>query len=201
MIAWHSTWGNIAPENIDRQTLIRVMQIRDFRRFSPDLVERLTCRAKQEFGRHSPNKPTFEFSSLEKKVHVYFQTHRSSVPSSMERNLTLMARTCYFQWMDEYQSATPSRKAVLMSGVVEDMRHWQTIYLDYVRALGQPEPTLAELYKDFQRMIESFKVDASPEEVARIDSFAKEMSRALFVVEAQKSFMNFFMPSEQKPKN
>ena len=195
MIALNGILGNINPEKTDRQTLVRVMQLRDFRQFSPDLVERLTLRAEQEFGRHSPNKPLFELPGLEKKIHVYFQTHRSSQQSALENNLALMAKLRYFQWMHEYQSApSAGEKAVLMKEVVEDMRYWQEVYLEYIRSLGQPEPTLAELYDDFQRMIEQFKVGASPEEEKLIDFFAKEMSRALFATEVQKSIFNLFSP-------
>ena len=78
-----------------------------------------------------------------------------------------------------------------MNDVVADMRYWQEIYLDYLLALELPEPTAAELYEDFQQMIEAFKVGASPEEVVLIDSFAKDISRVLFAGEVQKSIMNF----------
>jgi len=180
MIALNGIFGSLHPETMDRQRLVRVMQMRDFRRFSPDLVERFTRRAEQEFGRHSPDKPTFELSPLEKRVHAYFLQNRSSEPSSMENNLMLMARVLYFQWMDEYHSAATARdKKRLMDEVIADMRYWQEIYFDYLRFLEQPEPTLAELIQDFERMIDEFKKGASPEEVTKIDSFTRDMKLAL----------------------
>lgn len=194
MIALGGILGNVDPEKMDRQTLVRVMQLRDFRRFSPDLVEGMALQAERKFGRHSPNKPVFELPGLEKKLHVYFQTHRSSQQSYLEHNLTLMAKTRYVKWMYAYQSAAPVQRAELMKEVVEDMRYWQEVYLDYVRFLGLPEPTLAELYEDFKRMIEAFKVGTSPEEVALIDSFAQKMSRALFATEVQRSIFNLLAP-------
>jgi hypothetical protein len=109
--------------------------------------------------------------------------------------MTLMARTRYFQWMNEYESADAKGKSALMSDVVADMRYWQEVYFDYLRYLGQPEPTLAQLYRDFQRMIEDFKIGASPEEIVRIDSFAQNMNKALFAAEVQKfqkSIFNLF---------
>ena len=184
MIALNGIFGSIDPETIDRQTLIRVMQIRDFRQFSPELLERMTDRIEQEFGRHSPNRPTFEFPAWEKRLHTRFFENRSEQPSNMENNLTLMARIRYIQWMNDYQSGTLREGVELMREVVEEMRYWQEIYFDYLRFLGQPEPTLAELHEDFQRMIEAFKVGASPEEAEQIDSFARAMSVALFVAEA-----------------
>jgi hypothetical protein len=194
MLALNGIFGRVEPETMDRQTLVRVMQLRDFRQFSPDLVERLTDRAEREFGRHSPNKPRFDLPPLEKKTHLYYRTHRSNQRSQLEINLSIMARLRYFQWMYEYQSAALDRKAVLMNNVLEDMRYWQEVYLDYVRSLGQPEPTLAELYLDFQRMIEDFKVGASAEEMVLIDSFTQEMSRALFAAEIRQTIWNLFSP-------
>ena len=196
VVASHGIFWNVQPETMDRQTLVRVIQLRDFRRFSPDFVERLTNRAEQEFGRHSPNKPTFELSSWEKRIHVYFQAHRSSQQSYTEANLTAMARLRYFEWMNEYHTAAPLRKAELMLDVVADMRYWQELYFDYLRFLGQPEPTLAELLDDFQRMIEDFKVGASPEEIVLIDSFAQDMNRALFAAEVHKTLWDFLVPSK-----
>ena len=185
MIALNGIFGGLEPESIDRHTLVRVMQLRDFRQFSPDFIERMTDRAEQEFGRQSPNKPKFELPFLEKEVHVYFQTHRSNRQSYLEINMILMAKVRYYQWMYEYQSAASARKAALMHDIVEDMRYWQNVYLDYVRFLEQPEPTPAELLRDFQRMIEEFKTAASPEEVQLIDSFAKRMTWALAAAEAR----------------
>lgn len=199
MIAANGILGNVDPENVDRQTFVRVMQLRDFSRFSPDLVKRLTYRAEQEFGRHSQKKPKFELPSWEQKIHTYFQTHRSSRQSRIETNLTLMAKTRYFQYMYEYQSGTLVQKAALMNDVVEDVNYWRTVYFDYLRSLHLPEPTFMELYQDFERMIEDFKTGASPEDVILIDLFAKDMSRALFATGVQKSIMNFLsLPGQRQ---
>jgi hypothetical protein len=199
MIAWNDIFGDIEPETIDRQTLIRVLQLRDFCQFSPDLIERFTFRAEQEFGRHSANKPVFEFSPIVKEVHIYFQTHRSSQRSHLENNLNVMAKGRYFQWMQEYQSAPPVRKAALMKDVLEDLYYWQDVYLDYVRSLGLPEPSELELLLDFQRMTEGFKEGASPEEVKMIDSFAKGMIAAeagKSAAEAGKALWEMFTPKK-----
>ena len=190
MIALNNMLGNINPETLDRQTFVRVMQIRDFRQFDSDLLERLTLRAEQEFGSHSLKRPVFTLSSWEKKFHVYFQQNRSQQPSYMEGNLMLMAKTRYFLWMHEYDVAGRTRKAEVLNNVVGEMQYWQEVYFDYLHALGLPEPTLAELTQDFQRMIELFKTNASPEEVMLIDVLARDMSRALFASEVQKSIMN-----------
>ena len=190
MIALDGILGNVEPEKLDRQTFVRVMQLRDFRQFSPELIERFTLRAEQEFGRHSPNPPVFQLPGWEKRIHIRKQTQRSEQPSFMERNMGLMARVRYFRWMHEYTAAERVRKAELMGDVVEEMRHWQEVYLDYIRFLGLPEPTHAELFQDFQRMIEDFKTDASPEEITLIDAFTQDLSRILFASEVQRSIRN-----------
>jgi len=191
MIALDDILGNVDPETLDRQMFVRVMQLRDFRHFSPELIERFTLRAEQEFGRHSPNPPVFELPGWEKRIHVRKQTQRSEQPSYMERNMGLMAKMRYFQWMHAHDAADRVQKAELMNDVVADMRHWQGVYLDYVRFLGLPEPTPAELFQDFQRMIEDFKADASPEEIALIDAFTQNLSRILFASEVQGVIRNF----------
>ena len=200
MIARNDIFGDVEPETVDRLTLVRIIQLRDFRRFPADLLERFAFRVEQEFGRLSPNKPVFEYPAMEKSVHVYFQTRRSSQPSFLEINTNLMARVRYFQLMKEYHSARAARKAALMKDVLEDMRYWQGIYLDYVRSLGQPEPTELELLLDFQRMIESFKEDAAPEEVKMIDTFAKAIIAAETgkgAAEAGKSLWDIFAPPKR----
>jgi len=191
MLAANGILGSVDPQNVDRQTFVRLMQLRNFSRFSPDLLKSLTHRAEQEFGRHSPNKPKFELPGWEKSIHTYFQTHRSSRQSRLETNLTQMAKIRYFQWMHEYQSGTRTQQAALMNDVVEDMNYWRTVYFDYLRFLNLPEPTLIELHRDFERMIGDFKSGASPEDVILIDSFAQNMNRALVAAEIQKSIMNF----------
>ena len=186
MLALNSIFGDIDPETIDRQTLVRVIEFRDFRRFPTDLIERLTDRVEQEFGRHAPQQPVFDLPPWEKKIHLYFQTHRSEQLSRFEINLTLMAKIRYLHWMKEYQDAPLAQKRALMSDVREDMRYWQAVYLDYVRYLEQPEPTELELLLESQRMIENFKVDASPENAKLIDSFAQSIVQSVIAAEASK---------------
>ena len=190
-VASKGIFWNVEPETISRQTLVRVIQLRDFSHFSPEFVERLTDRAEQEFGRLSPNRPVFELPQWEKQIHIYFQTNKPATPSNLENNLNLMARIRYFQWMHEYESGELHQRAALMQSVVEDMRYWRDIYFEYLRFLGQPEPTLAELQEEFLKMIESFKIGASANEVALIDSFTQEMTRAMFAAEVQKTLIDW----------
>ena len=191
IVASKGIFWNVEPETINRQSLVRVIQLRNFDRFSPDFIERLTSRAEQEFGRHAPNRPVFELPQWEKRIHVYFQKNKPTTQSYLEKNLTLMARIRYFQWMIEYQSDSLPQRAMLMGNVIEDVRYWRDVYFEYIRFLGQPEPTLAELQEEFQKMIESFKIDASPEDVELIDSFAQDMTRLMFAAEVQKTVIDW----------
>jgi hypothetical protein len=183
MISMHSILGSINPETIDRANLIRVMKFRDFRRLPPETVTALTLRAETEFGRKSSNKPKFEFSEAERKIYVYFQNNRSKQKSFFETNLLLMARTRYFQWMNDYASASPEQQAVLMKEVIDDMRYWELIYMDFLHASGLPIPSMAELIREFENMIEQFKIGATPEEITRIDNFKQQINTAFVASE------------------
>jgi hypothetical protein len=190
MISMHSILGSINPKTIDRATLIRVMKFRDFRKLPPETVTALTLRAETEFGRRSINKPKFEFSETEKIFYVYFQNNRSEQKSFFETNLLLMARTRYFQWMNDYASASPEQQAVLMKEVVDDMKYWESVYMDFLRAAELPIPSIAELIREFENMIEQFKIGAAPEEITRIDYFKQRMNTAIVVGEIQEKAQN-----------
>jgi hypothetical protein len=190
MISMHGLFGSINPETMDRANLIFVMKFRDFRRLPPETVTALTHRAETEFGRMSSNKPKFEFSEAERKIYVYFQNNRSKQKSFFETNLLLMARTRYFQWMNDYASSSPEQQAVLMKEVVDDMKYWESVYMDFLHASGLPIPSMAELIREFENMIEQFKIGATPEEITRIDYFKQRMNTAIVIGEIQGKAQN-----------
>ncbi|MDR1270550.1 MAG: hypothetical protein LBK82_13595 [Planctomycetaceae bacterium] len=191
MILMHGIFGAINPETIDRATLIRAMKFRDFRTLPPETVIALTHRAEREFGRQSGNKPVFQFSETERKIYTYFQNSRSEQKSFFETNLLLMARARYFQWMNNYASASPEQRVVLMKEVVDDMKYWESVFMDFLRAAELPIPSIAELIREFEKMIEHFKVGATPEEIARIDDFKQRMNTAFVAHEIQGAAQNF----------
>ncbi len=174
----NGVFGPFEPETLDRMTLIRLMQLRDFRTFSPELLRRTTNRADAEFGRQSSRPPIFEFTLLEKKIYAYFRGQKSASKSCMETNLMLMARIRYFQWMNDHESLTGDERRAVMNGALDDMEYWQNVYFDFLRAAELPIPSLAELIQEFDEMIEGFKIDATAEEIARIDSFKQSLNRA-----------------------
>lgn len=183
-LAFSQVFGPFNPDKVDRATLIRAMQLRDFRTFSPDALRRTTDRAESEFGRKSAQKPVFEFSSTEKKVYAYFQEGRAGNPekgpsSHFETNLLLMARLRYFQWMNDYEAFSDEQRKALMNEIADDMKYWQSVYMDFLRAADLPIPSIQELIREFEQMIDRFKVDATPDEVARIDSFKQKMNQAI----------------------
>jgi hypothetical protein len=190
MISMHGILGSINPETMGRANLVRVMKFRDFRMLPPKTVTALTLRAETEFGRKSGNKPKFEFSETEKTIYVYFQNNRSEQKSFFETNLLLMARTRYFQWMNEYATISPEQQTVLMKEVVDDMKYWELMYMNFLRAVGLPIPSIAELIREFENMIEQFKIGATPEEVARIDHFKQQMNVAIITNEIQEKAQN-----------
>ncbi|MDR1963402.1 MAG: hypothetical protein LBQ50_06460 [Planctomycetaceae bacterium] len=185
MISMYGVLGSINPETIDRSDLIRAMKLRDFRMLPPETVKALAKRAEEEFGRKSVNKPEFRFSKTEKKVYAYFQNNRSEQKSFFESNLLLLARVRYFQWMNDYAAASPEQQHVLMKEVVDDMKYWESVFMDFLRAADLPIPSLAELIREFENMIDNFKIGATPEEIARIDNFKQRMNTAFVAREIQ----------------
>ncbi|GHT14884.1 hypothetical protein FACS1894170_12250 [Planctomycetales bacterium] len=166
MFAARDIFGEIKPETVDRQTFVRIMQFRDFRQCSPELVVRILQRAETEFGSQALQKPVFGYSPLEKRVFLYFEKHRGTTTPLLATNLDVMAQKRFFLWIKEYDSATKSEKAVLMKRYVEELHYWQTVYFQYLQALDQPCPNAMQLLEDFQNMIARFKIDQPPETVA-----------------------------------
>lgn len=196
--------GPVDPPKMDRATLIRVMQLRDFQKFSNDRIAALADRAEAEFGRHG-NRPVFEFTPLEKRIYAYFREKRpdgnSAKKSFMEMNLMLMARYRYFQWMDADEQKNEAERIELMRGVAADMKHWESVYMDFLRAAELPIPTMTELIREFDKMIEGFKTDATPKDIVRIDAFKKRMNTAIVAGEVQgavKNVLGSFLPSPRK---
>ncbi len=172
-------FGPIEPANVDRATLVRIMQLRDFQKMSTENRAAWTDRAEAEFGRGGVMRPVFAFSPLEKKIYAHFRGSDRPAPSRFERNLQLMARIRYFQWMSEYEQATEPERALLMRRISDDMTYWEWLYYDFLSAAELPRPTWAELIQEFEKMIEGFKVGATPEEQARIDRFKNRMNAAM----------------------
>lgn len=183
-------FGPVDPASIDRLTLIRVMQLRDFRTFSRPTLERMTDRAEAEFGRKAAEKPRFEFSDPEKRIYAYFRDKKTARKSHFETNMLLMARTRYFQWMNDHEILDADARTELMRGVVDDMKYWETLYLDFLRAAELPIPSMAELLREFDEMIDGFKTGATDEEVVRIDSFKRNMNKAIVAREMHGAVKN-----------
>ena len=175
----NNVFGSIKPEKLDRPTLIRVMQLRDFRQMTPEQVVALADRAEAEFGRNGAMRPIFDFTPAEKKIYAYFRDERTARKSFFEGNLMLMARTRYFQWMNDYEILSEVDRVELMRNVTAEMKYWETIYMDFLHAAELPIPSMAELIREFEKMIDDFKIGATPEEIVRIDTFKRRMNTAI----------------------
>ncbi|MGL4593792.1 MAG: hypothetical protein ACRCUY_03575 [Thermoguttaceae bacterium] len=179
MWSFRCVYGPIDPEKLDRGTVIRIMELRDFRRFSPELLAEMTSRVEAEFGIHAAQKPDFRFSDLEKRIYSYFQKNRSQSPSYFEQNLRLMGRTRYFDWMNRYETFSKEERGVLMRNITDEMKYWENVYMDFLRGAEIPIPPLAVLIQEFMEMIESFKEGASQEDAVRVDQFKQKLNEAL----------------------
>ncbi len=170
----------------DRATLVRIMQLRDMRHFSQEELRRFIVRVENEFGRQGI-KPTFDYGPLEKKIYAHFVKQRSrknqqntpQTPATMEQNLMLMIRARYFEAMNDYEGRKFAERMILMRDVVADLKHWEAVYMEFLRAIDVPIPSMMELYRDFEKMIAEFKLGATPEEVARLEMFTRHLSAAM----------------------
>lgn len=195
--SWNSVFGAFDPNRIDRATLSRIMQLRDFRRFSSEKQLALTNRCETEFGPRAVQKPVFQFSGSEKKLYAFFQKQHQNRNSGrggksgsgvyFETNLSLMARLRYFQWMDAYDTLSDKERRDLLNRIVGDLKYWQTIYFDFLQAADLPQPSIAELIREFDNMIEAFKIGATDKDIARIDSFKQQISASIIAREVQEA--------------
>jgi len=65
------------------------------------------------------------------------------------------------------------------------MKYWESVFMDFLCAAELPIPSINELIREFDNMIESFKAGAAPEEIARIDDFKQRMNAAFVAREVQ----------------
>ncbi len=188
-VCLQSIFGPIDPPNVDRDRLVQLMKFRDFRTLSSPVIAGLAERNDVEFGRRSGKMPEFRFSSTEKKIYAYFGAKRQTNGSCFETNLRLMARAKYFDWMNRFETLSSPEQSALMNEIIDDMKWWEELYMNFLRAAELPIPSLAELMREFDEMIESFKIGAEAADIARIDRFKQRMS-AGFVAREIKNTVN-----------
>ncbi len=191
VVVLRGIFGPLAPEQLNRGTLIRVIQLRDFRQLPDDKVAALADRAEKEFGRNGIQRPVFAFSGIEKRVFAYFGAEETRTPSLLETNLYEMARIRYFQWMNEYERSSEATRIALMQKIVADLKYWQTLYVEFLTAAELPIPSLAKLIHEFEKMITAFKVGAMPSEIKRIDAFKRRLNAAIVASEVGGAVDNF----------
>jgi hypothetical protein len=198
-------FGQFQPETVSRITLTRIMQLRDFRTFSAERIERTADRCDAEFGRTSPNPPYFYFSPAEKKIYARFEEqHRIErkkereegnysvrrypdfAVSYFESNLFLMTQSIYFRRMKQFDTANAEERHRILTESADDLKYWQQVYFDFVGAAGLPIPPLAELLQEYDNMIEGFKIGATEEEIRRIAAFKKNLNLVMLGKEMQK---------------
>ena len=187
----------IDPKNVDRGRLVRLLQFRDFRPLPPPLVANLSERYDAEFGRRSEKMPEFNFSTAEKRIYTHYGGTRKSTSTRFETNLNLLARAKYFDWMARFESLPRKEHPALMLEIIDDMKWWEELYMNFLRAAGLPIPSLAELMEEFDGMIESFKDGAADADIARIDRFKRQMVVGFAAHELRKTFWPFQRVAEE----
>lgn len=194
MLAAKNIFGEIKPETVDRQTFVRIMQLRDLRQCPHELTLRILKRTQDEFGINAQQRPVFVYPFCEKQIYLYFLKQRSrkqhrqqknslnkhsETTSLLETNLDILAKEQFFLYLSEYESVTKSEKIQRMKNYIAELKYWQTVYIDYLQSLDQPVPNMAELWEEYQKTIERFKAGADPQTAVRIDSFVHTLNRHL----------------------
>ncbi|MCL2743128.1 MAG: hypothetical protein FWE67_04685, partial [Planctomycetaceae bacterium] len=171
-----------------------VLQLRDLRDLSAETIEKIADRSNAEFGRLSPKPPVFSFSSVEKKIYAHFgKQHRKNSEeeknnpgvSYFENNLSLMVRSIYFRRMKEFDTAGPEKRKNILTETADDLKYWQEVYFNFVDAAGIPKPSLSELLREYDEMIEGFKDGAAEDEIRQITAFKKNLNLVLIGKEMQ----------------
>ncbi|MDR2172445.1 MAG: hypothetical protein LBP59_20070 [Planctomycetaceae bacterium] len=221
ILSWFfSVWffiifGTNDPEGVDRFVLVRQLQFRDFRQLTPEAVIRFTNRVELEFGLDSLERPKFEFSFLVKRIILRYQNpnpFKSPPPAAQlsrcERNLQLIAKTRYFQWMETTSNADKSDYAKKFERIVAELKYWGKVYYDFLDALGLPRPTIQEELEQMENLINEFKKGEPAEQVDRIENFKREIIKAYMQNEIKNAVENvtntidlFFKPTPKKIKN
>ena len=178
----------IDPGHVDREHLVRLLEFRDFRPLPPQVITKLSERYDAEFGRRSGTMPTFGFSTAEKRIYAHYGGTRKANATRFETNLNLLARAKYFDWMIRFESLSSREQPAMMFEIINDMKWWEELYMNFLRAAGLPIPTAAELMREFDIMVESFKDGADTADIARIDRFKRRMIAGFVAYELRKVF-------------
>ncbi|MDR2644208.1 MAG: hypothetical protein LBC74_15610 [Planctomycetaceae bacterium] len=208
-------FGTNNPELADRVVLIRQIHFRDFCQLTPEMLVRFTERVEFEFGMDASEKLRFEFSPIVKRVILYYQNQnpvQSPVPteqlSRCERNLQIIAKVRYFQWMAAEANVTGAERGIFLERIVLELKYWDAVYCEFLTAIGLPQPTKQEALMQIEHLINEFKKGESEEQIARIENFKQIIIAAFTQYEIKKTIENvtnkldlFFKPSAKKQKN
>ena len=194
LYCWLPVFGRLQPENIDRLTLVRVLQLRNLRDLPAETIEKIADRSNAEFGRQSQKPPVFSFSSAEKRIYAHFgeqhyknsgEEKKKSGTSYFESNLSLMVRSIYFRRMKEFDNAGLEQRQRILTETTDDLKYWQEVYFNFIDAAGLPRPSLTELLREYDEMVEGFKTGATEDEVRQISEFKKNLNLAFLGKEMQ----------------
>ncbi|MDR1291669.1 MAG: hypothetical protein LBK06_10760 [Planctomycetaceae bacterium] len=177
-------FGTNNPESVARDVLIRQIQLRDFQQYTPEMLVRITNRVELEFGVDAGERPKFEFSPVEKWVVLACQSQAPNLPplpieqvSQCERNLRIIAKVRYNQWITAEANATTSEREKIMERIVIELKYWDVVYREFLTAAGLPQPTIQETLMQTEYLVNEFKEGESAEQIERIENFKRNIIR------------------------
>jgi hypothetical protein len=190
-------FGTNDPELVDRVVLIRQIQFRDFRQLAPAMLVRFTDRVEFEFGLCAKQRLRFKFSPFERYIILRYQNpNPAQLPmpteqlSRCERNLQIIAKVRYLQWMTAVKNAAESERDAIMERIVLELKYWDVVYREFLTAVGLPQPTLQEALLQMEHLINEFKKNESIEHVVEIEKFKQQIIRTFTQYEIKKNLEN-----------
>jgi hypothetical protein len=208
-------FGTNDPELVSRAVLIRQIQFRDFQQFSPEMLVRMTNRVELEFGLDSEERIRFEFSPIEKRIILSCQNQSLKLPplpmdriSQCERNLRIIAKARYNQWIKAEANANTKEREKIMKRILLELDYWDGVYREFLTAIGLPQPTIQETLIQTDYLVNEFKEGESTEQIAQIENFKRKIIGAFAQHEIKKTIDKatntlelFFKPTPQIKKN
>ncbi|MDR2346152.1 MAG: hypothetical protein LBE18_08815 [Planctomycetaceae bacterium] len=175
-------FGTNNPETIDRIVLVRQIQLRDFSQFSSEMLERFTNRIESEFGINAHQKPQFDFSPIVKRIILYYQNpnqiHQPKPSEKLlrcERNLQIIAKIRYYQWITELKNTPKSEYNTVMEQIIRELKYWDKMYRDFLTALELPQPTVQEALIQLEHLVNEFKKNESSEQITQIENLKRNI--------------------------
>lgn len=176
------TRGTLEPTSATPTDLVAWYLLRDLTRESLDVRRALADRFEQTFGVDSRHRPQFSFSpTVRDTLH---RVHSGSPDARTVRNSETLLAAALLRDCRDYHDLKKSGARIQVqltaaAKTAERLQWWQTVQIDYCRAIDVTPPTQAELLASLERIF-AVMMDASPaDEAAAIRQYKRVLLAAM----------------------